>query len=332
MKAKARAADDPHWPALPYAAWRDTCQTLHLWTQIVGKVRLELAPYVNHWWQVPLYVSGRGLTTSPIPYANGIFEVAFDFIDHNLSITTSQGGTKYLPLLPRSVAIFYQEFMRALAALGIQVEINTMPSEIQNAIPCDEDHEHASYDPVYARRFWQILVQTETVLRGYRSRFIGKSSPIHFFWGSFDLALTFFSGRRAPERSDADAITKEAYSHEVISVGFWPGNDAFPEPAFYGYAAPTPAGLGDAHIHPAAAFYSQEMGEFLLKYGDIRTDPAPEQDIRAFFDGAYDAAATLGKWDRAALERSPTPSVDGAGSATISKGTHQHEQSHHRHR
>jgi hypothetical protein len=304
--AKARAADDARWPALPYAAWRATCQTGHLWTQIVGKVRLKLMPYLNHWWQVPLYVSARGLTTTPIPYADGTFAVTFDFISHNLSIVTSQGSRKYLPLVPRSVATFYQEFMRALAALGIQVTINTLPSEIQNAIPYDEDHQHASYDPVYVQRFWQILVQTEIAMRGYRARFIGKSSPIHFFWGSFDLALTFFSGRRAPERPGADRLTREAYSHEVISVGFWPGNEAFPEPAWYGYAAPTPAGLGDAPIQPSGAFYQQEMGEFLLKYTKVRSLPAPERAIRAFFDSVYDAAATLGKWDRAALERSPT--------------------------
>jgi hypothetical protein len=301
-----RNDDDARWPALPYAEWRDTCQTLHLWTQIVGKVRLALTPYVNHWWQVPLYVSARGLTTSPIPYADGIFEVTFDFIDHNLCIATSQGGVKWLPLLPRSVAIFYQEFMRALAALGIDVRINTMPSEIANAIPCDEDHEHSSYDPIYAHRFWQILVQTETAMRVMRSRFIGKSSPIHFFWGSFDLALTFFSGKRAPERPGADRITREAYSHEVISFGFWPGNDAFPMPAFYGYAAPSPATLGNAQIQPEAAYYRSDMGEFLLKYDDVRASAAPETDIRAFFDSAYDAAATLAGWDRTSLERTPS--------------------------
>lgn len=295
--------NENRWPELSYSAWRDTCQTLHMWTQIVGKVRLELTPFVNQWWEVPLYVSSRGLTTSPIPYADGMFEVRFDFIDHNLCVTTSQGGTKWMPLLPRSVALFYQEFMRVLASLQIDVHITTLPCEVPNAIPFDEDHEHKAYDPTYVHRFWQILVQTVTVLQGYRTRFIGKSSPIHFFWGSFDLALSYFSGRRAPERPGADRITREAYSQEVISVGFWPGNDAFPEPAFYGYAVPAPDGLADATIKPAEGYYSQDLGEFVLPYERIRGEPAPQQAIRAFFDSVYENSATLAKWDRAALER-----------------------------
>lgn len=299
------APSTERWPALPYAEWRDTCQTLHLYTQIVGKVRLALSPYMNHWWQVPLYLTARGLTTSPIPYRDGVCEVQFDFIDHNLHISTSAGGVKSLPLLPRSVATFYREFMRALQALDIAVTINPLPSEIQNAIRCDIDEEHDAYDPIYAHRFWQILVETTKVMEGYRSRFIGKSSPIHFFWGSFDLALTFFSGRPAPERPGADSITREAYSHEVISCGFWPGNDQFPEPAFYVYAAPLPDGLAQTHVRPAAASFSPEMGEFLLRYDTIRQDAAPEQQVRAFFDSAYEACATLAHWDRAALEHQP---------------------------
>jgi hypothetical protein len=294
---------DERWPELPYVAWRDTCQTLHLWTQVVGKVRLALTPYINHWWQVPLYVSSRGLTTSPIPSPDGLFEIAFDFIDHNLTITTSQGDLRTLPLQPRSVAAFYDEVLHALESLDIAVHINPLPCEIPDAIPCDQDFTHAAYDPLYARRFWQILAQTQRVLLGYRSRFIGKSSPIHFFWGSFDLALTFFSGRRAPERPGADRITREAYSHEVISVGFWPGNDTLPEPSFYGYAAPAPDKLSEAIIQPTSAYYSQKVGDFLLPYAAIRGDPAPEQPMLNFFESVYDAAATLAAWDRAALER-----------------------------
>jgi Family of unknown function (DUF5996) len=211
------------WPELPYEAWRDTCQTLHMWTQIVGKVRLELSPFLNHWWHVTLYVTPRGLTTSAIPYHGGSFEVTFDFLEHTLFIRTNEGTTKALPLIPRSVAAFYREFMDSLRALGIEVTINTLPSEVQNPIRCDLDEMYASYDPVYAQRFWRILVQIQAVMQRYRSPFLGKSSPVHFFWGSFDLALTFFSGRRPPERPSADHMTREAYSHEEISCGFWPG-------------------------------------------------------------------------------------------------------------
>ena len=291
------------WPALPYEAWRDTCQTLHMWTQIVGKVRMELSPFLNHWWHVALYVTSRGLNTSAIPYHGGSFDVTFDFLEHTLFIRTSEGTTKALPLISRSVAAFYREFMDCLFALGIEVTINTLPSEVQNPIHCDIDEVHASYDPVYAQRFWRILVQTQAVMQRYRSPFLGKSSPVHFFWGSFDLAVTLFSGRRAPEKPGADHMTREAMSHEEISCGFWPGNDSYPTPAFYAYTYPEPPGLSIASIRPQEAFYSQDLGEFLLLYEDVRNAPSPEQALLAFFQSTYEAGATLGQWDRQALER-----------------------------
>jgi Family of unknown function (DUF5996) len=291
------------WPPLPYEEWKDTYDTLHMWTQIVGKVRMELTPLVNHWWNVTFYLTARGLTTSPIPYRSRTFEVDFDFIDHNLFIQTSEGTSKVMPLIPRSVADFYREFMEALRSLNINVIINTLPSEVTNPIRCDEDFVHASYDPEYANRFWHILVQTDAVLQRYRSPFLGKSSPVHFFWGSFDLALTFFSGRRAPRRPGADRMTREAYSHEVISCGFWPGNDRIPAPAFYSYTSPGPPGLPTASIRPATAFYSHELGEFFLRYDDVRTDSLPEQALLEFFQSTYEAGANLAHWNREALER-----------------------------
>jgi hypothetical protein len=291
------------WPALPYQAWKETYETLHMWTQIVGKVRMELSPFLNHWWHVTLYVTPRGLTTSAIPYHGGSFDVTFDFLEHNLFMRTSEGTAKALPLIPRSVAAFYREFMDCLQALGIQVTINTLPSEVANPIRCDEDEMHASYDPLYAQRFWRILTQTATVMQRYRTPFLGKSSPVHFFWGSFDLAVTLFSGRRAPERPGADRMTREAYSHEVISCGFWPGNDLFPTPAYYAYTSPEPPGLPTAAIRPQEAFYSRELGEFLLRYEDVRNASSPEEALLAFFQSAYEAGATLGQWDREALER-----------------------------
>jgi hypothetical protein len=291
------------WPELPYEAWRETCQTLHLWTQIVGKVRMELSPYLNHWWHVTLYVTPCGLTTSAIPSHGNTFDVSFDFLEHTLFIRTSAGTTKALPLIPRSVAAFYREFMDCLHALGIQVTINTLPSEVSNPIRCDVDEVHASYDPLYAHRFWRILVQIESIMQRYRSPFLGKSSPVHFFWGSFDLALTFFSGRRAPERPGADRMTREAYSHEVISCGFWPGDDRFPTPAFYSYTSPQPSGLPTAPIRPVEAFYSHELGLFLLRYDDVCSASSPELALLEFFQSTYEAGATLARWDREALER-----------------------------
>jgi hypothetical protein len=291
------------WPALPYEAWRDTCQTLHLWTQIVGKVRMELSPFLNHWWHITLYVTPRGLNTSAIPYRGETFDVTFDFLEHNLFIRTSEGAIKTLPLIPRSVAAFYRGFMACLQALGIEVTINTLPSEVRNPIRCDEDEVHASYDPVYAQRFWRILEQTSTVMQRYRSPFVGKSSPVHLFWGAFDLAVTLFSGRRVPERPGVPRFSREDTTYEQISCGFWPGDDRFPTPAFYAYTSPEPPGLSTAAIRPAEAFYSHEIGEFLLLYEDVRKASSPEQALLEFFQSTYEAGATLGQWDREALER-----------------------------
>jgi hypothetical protein len=294
------------WPALPYTEWKDTCETLHLWTQIVGKVKLALCPPENHWWHVTFTVTAGGLSTGPIPWdgpPRRTFEIRFDFVDHELLIMTSDGAVKAIPLVPRSVARFYRELMECLAALEIGVRINPLPSEIANPIRCDQDEAHASYDPVHANRFWRILLETATVLRRHRSRFIGKCSPVHFFWGGFDLALTFFSGRRAPERPGADLMTREGYSHEVISCGFWPGSESFPEPAFYAYAAPEPAGFAAAPVLPPAAFYHPQLKEFLLRYDDMRAAPDPAQALRDFCRSTYEAGATLAGWDRAALER-----------------------------
>ncbi|HYW81657.1 MAG TPA: DUF5996 family protein, partial [Spirochaetia bacterium] len=262
------------WPALPYGEWKDTRDTLHLWTQVVGKVKLALNPYENHWWHISLSMTARGMTTGPVPCNDSkgrVLEIQFDFIDHELRMLVSDGARKVVPLIPRSVAEFYREFTECLRALEIEVTINPLPSEIASPIPCDQDEQHASYDPVCAARFWQILLETAMVLKRHRSRFIGKSSPIHFFWGGFDLALSYFSGRRAPERKGADLMTREGYSHEVISCGFWPGSEVFQEPAFYAYAAPVPPGLESVPVLPAAAFFHPQLREFLLRYEDMRT-------------------------------------------------------------
>lgn len=293
------------WPSLPLESWKNTCDTLHMWTQIVGKVRLALTPRVNHWWNVPLYVSSRGLTTSAIPYQDRAFEIEFDFIEHKLHIRLSNGVTKELSLTPRSVADFYQEFMAALRACGIEAEIWKMPVEIPDPIPFDTDRIHASYDPEYAHRFWRILLLADKVFQEFRSRFIGKSSPVHFFWGSFDLAVTRFSGRRAPERQGADSITREAYSHEVISGGFWPGGGEVKDAAFYCYAAPEPPGFDRQTVRPQPAFYHPNLKEFLLMYDDVRKTPSPDKMILDFLESTYEAGANLGKWDRDALERAP---------------------------
>jgi hypothetical protein len=279
-----------------------------MWTQVVGKVRLALSPLTNHWWEVPLYVSARGLTTSPIPYPLGIFEVEFDFIDHVLRIVTSRGETKTMNLVPRSVARFYEEFMNHLASLGIEVKMWPMPNEVPNPIRFDRDTAHDAYDPQYANRFWRILVTLDTIFKEFRARFIGKASPVHFFWGSFDLAASRFSGRRAPERPGADAMTREAYSHEVSSVGWWPGNGGFDAPMFYAYAAPEPPGFRESKVRPAEAFYNAQIGEFLLPYDAVRTAGDPAGALLEFAQSTYEAAANLGHWDRAALER-PTQTV-----------------------
>jgi hypothetical protein len=292
-----------NWPALPLSEWADTYATLHMWSQIVGKVRLALSPRVNHWWEVPLYVSGRGLTTSPIPYEKGIFEVQFDFIDHKLDIVTTSGEIRSMRLIPRSVADFYADFMEMLRSLGINVKIWKMPVEVPHPIRFDQDRTHASYDAEYAHRFWRILASVDSVFKEFRSRFLGKASPVHFFWGSFDFAVTRFSGRRAPERPGADRITREAYSHEVISVGFWPGGGEMKDTAFYAYAAPEPAGFGDRPVRPAKAFYNKQMSEFFLMYDDVRTAGSPGESLLEFCQSTYEAGADLGKWDRANLEK-----------------------------
>jgi hypothetical protein len=293
------------WPALPLTDWKDTCETLHMWTQIVGKVRLALSPYVNHWWEVPLYVTARGLTTSPIPSGSGIFEVEFDFISHSLDIRTSWNESKSITLYTRTVAGFYREFMGALDSLNIAVKIWPMPVEIANPIRFDQDVTHARYDPTYAHRFWRILVTVDTILKEFRGGFLGKVSPVHFFWGSFDLAVTRFSGRRAPERPGADRITKEAYSHEVISAGFWPGAGEFTTPVFYVYAAPEPPGFRESPVRPAKASYNAQLNEYLLPYDDVRAAPDPKAALMEFLQSTYEAGASLGNWDRAALERQP---------------------------
>ena len=291
------------WPELPLDEWKDTCDTLHMWTQMAGKVRLALTPHVNHWWEVPLYVNARGLTTSPIPCPGGIFEMDFDFITHHLEIRTSWGAARSIALEPRAVADFYKDFRHALDALGIKVKIWTMPVEVPNPIPFEKDRTHASYEPEYAYRFWRALVTVDTIFKEFRARFIGKDSPVHFFWGSFDHAVTRFSGRPAPERPGADPVTKEAYSHEVISAGFWPGGGDIRGAAFYCYAAPEPGGFPEAVVRPEQAFYHPQLHEFLLMYDDVRTSPHPRETLLDFMQSTYEAGAVLGAWDRASLER-----------------------------
>ena len=293
------------WPPLPLEAWKGTRDTLHMWTQIVGKIRLKLAPLVNHWWEVPLYLTSRGLTTTPIPYGERTFDATFDFIDHALIFQTSERQTERIPLRPQSVADFYQQVMATLGRLDIEVKIWTMPSEVPDPIRFELDRKHASYDAAYAHRFWRILLRADTIVKEFRARFIGKVSPVHFFWGGFDLAVTRFSGRRAPKREGADAITREGYSHEVSSCGFWTGSGSLTSPAFYSYAAPEPAGFKDAVVRPAQAFYSSEFSNFLLMYDDMRSAADPKAVLLEFLQSTYEAAATLGRWDRENLERTP---------------------------
>jgi hypothetical protein len=300
-------SDNSNWPPLVYADWQDTCATLHMWTQIVGKIRLALAPPVNHWWQVPLYLTSRGLTTSPMPYGRSTFQIDFDFIDHALRIDTSNGRRQTLPLRPCSVADFYAEIMDRLRALGLEMRLWTMPVEIAKPIRFEEDQIHAAYDPIYANRFWQVLTLVDQVFAVFRGRFLGKASPVHFFWGSFDLAVTRFSGRRAPPPPSnpmiPDAVNREAYSHEVSSCGFWPGNGGFGQAAFYCYAYPQPPGFGETRIAPGAGHYSQELGEFILPYEAVRQAASPSETLLEFLQSTYAAAADLAQWDRAALER-----------------------------
>jgi hypothetical protein len=296
------------WPDLPLADWADTCATLHLWTQVVGKIRLAHAPLINHWWQVPLYVTSRGLTTSNIPYGSRSFQIDFDFIDHVLIIRASDGAVETVPLGPRSVADFYAEVMGRLRAMGLETRIWTMPVEVPDAIPFDQDREHASYDAEYAQRLWRILLQADRVCTEFRARFLGKVSPVHFFWGSFDLAVTRFSGRAAPPLTSNSPnvgawVMQEAYSHEVSSCGFWPGNGGFGKGAFYSYAYPEPAGFAGASVRPAATYYDQELGQFILPYDAVRTATSPDQCLLDFLQSTYEATADLAHWDRAALER-----------------------------
>jgi hypothetical protein len=291
------------WPELAWSEWQGTAETLHMWTQIVGKTRLALTPLQEHWWNVTLYVSARGLTTSAMPYGAEFLEIEFDFVSHQLRFRLSTGASLATPLRPQSVAAFYAEYQRSLAALGVSVAINPVPAEMKNPIPFAEDFVHAEYDPDAAHRFWRILMHAEQSFRRFSSGFVGKVSPAHFFWGSFDLAVSRYSGRPAPPRPGADGITREAYSHEVISAGFWPGNGGLGKAAFYCYAAPAPSGLEAASIAPPDAHYNHELGEFLYLYDDLRRAPSPEDALRQFLESTYSAAADLAHWDRKALER-----------------------------
>jgi hypothetical protein len=290
------------WPALPYDGWKDTYATLHMWSQVVGKVALAQSPALNHSWGISLQVTPRGLTTPTLPHGDRSFSIAFDFIDHQLVIETADGDRRSVPLGPRSVAEFYRTVMAALQEMGLPVRIRPVPVEIPEPIAFEQDMVHHSYDPDAANRLWRILLQVHRVFTDARAGFIGKCSPVHFFWGAFDLAVTRFSGRPAPPR-EGPAFMREAYSHEVISHGFWPGSGPVLEPAFYAYAVPEPDGLKSARVRPDAAFYHQELGEFILPYEAVRTAPSPAAEIAAFIESTYDQAATLARWDRAALER-----------------------------
>jgi hypothetical protein len=296
-------AAEARWPALPLGSWRDTKDTLHMWTQIVGKICLALTPRINHFWNIAFQVTSSGLVTPSLAYHGRTFTLTFDFVEHELALAVSDGARESLPLRAQSVADFYHAVMGMLARHGIEVHIWTMPVEVQDPIRFTADTTHDSYDRDAVRRFWEVLLAIKPIFEDFRAGFIGKCSPVHFFWGSFDFAVTRFSGQRAPERPGADSITREAYSHEVISHGWWPGGGPVDEPAFYAYAAPEPAALKTARIEPAAAFYSTDLSEFLLPYEAVRTAAQPERDLRAFLTSTYDAAAQLAQWDRANLER-----------------------------
>ncbi|HEX3504369.1 MAG TPA: DUF5996 family protein [Xanthobacteraceae bacterium] len=299
----------PQWPDLPLAAWSEACDTLHLWTQIVGKVRIALTPLVNHWWNCTLYVTSRGLVAPAMPYQGRTLDIAFDFLTHRLLIETSDGGSEEIALKPMTVADFYAAFMAALRRLDIDVHIWTMPGEIENAIPFEKDKTHAQYDPVYAQRFWRTLVRAHRVMTEFRARFLGKASPVHFFWGSFDLVVTRFSGRPAPPPQSvtpnvAAWVMAEAYSRECSSCGFWPGNGGYGRAAFYVYAYPEPKGYGDARLTTAGAFYDKKIGQFILPYDAMRQASDPDALLLGFLQETYAAAADLAQWDRKALERS----------------------------
>ena len=308
------------WPALPLDAWRDTCDTLHMWTQVAGKVKLELCPYINEWWETSLELSARGLTTSTIPFAGVAFTIDFDFIDHNLYIRTSDGGVKAMPLMPRSVADFYAECAAALRSLGIDVNFNTRPQQFQHSIPFEQDHEHAAYDPIYVNRWWRILTQVGIVMDRYRSSFSGKASPVQFYWGDFDLCVTRFSVKAAQPPEGANRRGRFTEDQENVTSGFWPGGVKYPKAAFYSYTYPAPDGYKAAAVHPAAARFDEKLGEFVLDYDDVRSAANPEEMILEFLQSTYEAGATLAHWDRYALGQ-PGPDVGRnlgakAGSAT----------------
>jgi hypothetical protein len=297
------AASEMRWPALPWEEWAATADTLHMWMQIVGKTRLALTPLQNHWWNVPLYVTARGLGTSAMAYGDDVLDIEFDFVSHMLHLRLGSGKEHSLPLRAQTVAAFYREYLGCLDSLGVSVKINPMPVEVGTPIRFDLDKEHKSYDRKYAHRFWKVLVHSVEVFREWNTGFLGKVSPVHFFWGSFDLAVTRFSGRAAPPRPGADSIQREAYSHEVISAGFWPGNGGYGAAAFYCYAAPVPEGLAEAKVRPEAAGWDKALGEFIFKYDAVLAQASPETAVVEFLESAYAAAADAAKWDRAALER-----------------------------
>lgn len=296
------------WPSLSLEAWNETYATLHMWTQIVGKIRLVQSPWINHSWHVTLYVTARGLSTSPVPYGTRTFQIDFDFVDHQLTVQLSDGRTRDLPLESESVAAFYTRLMGEMSKLDLHVKIHKKPNEVSDAIRFDRDEVHRAYDPDYVNRFWRVLLQADRVFKEFRARFVGKCSPVHFFWGAPDLAVTRFSGRRAPEHPGGipnlpDWVAREAYSHEVSSCGFWPGGNPIPYPAFYSYAYPEPTGFPEAPVKPGAAFYSRELREFILPYDHVRQSDSPDDTLLDFLQTTYEAAATLGSWDRGALER-----------------------------
>jgi hypothetical protein len=303
------------WPELSWEKWAQTCTTLHRWMQVIGKIRLKLAPMVNHWWQVPFYVTPRGLTTSSIPCGVHLFQVDFDFFSHRMKISTDEGGLGELELRPRTVANFYGEAMAALQSLGLEVEIWTTPVEVEDRTPFEQDNHHFAYDPVYAHRFMKALLQVDRLMKGFRSGFMGKVSPVHFFWGAFDHAVTRFSGRGAPDHPGVPNVARfvmvEAYSHEVSSCGFWPGA-GLGMPAFYSYAYPEPPGFKEFPVQPSEAYYHEGLGEFLLPYEAVRAAPSPDEKLLRFFQSTYEAAAHLSRWDRAALERGAGKTRPGA--------------------